>query len=63
MPTPEETIAENLVNSKKVTIGGHSAEQHTLAEQIAAAEYLANQATKANRSLPIRIGYIRKPGA
>lgn len=40
--TPKEIVEHNLAAPKKVQVGNQSVELPTLAEQIAAAEFLAN---------------------
>ena len=53
MTTPSEQIAANALGPKKVSVDGQSVEQHSIQDQIAAQEYLANQkaAKRAHRGL------------
>jgi hypothetical protein len=59
--TPEEIINQNLSAPKKVQVGNQSVESQSLADQIAAAEFLANQATPPHKA--IHIARIRPGGA
>lgn len=59
--TPEEIIEQNLGGPKKVQIGNESVEQNALPEQIAAAEFLANQT--ANPRAAIQVIKLRSGGA
>lgn len=64
MPTPEEIIEANLADGiKKVQIGNQAVEQHSIADQIAAAEFLANQQAASRTRQPIRVGRFTPGGA
>lgn len=43
MATPEETIAANLVKPKMGTVDGQTFQQHSIPDQIAAAQFLSNK--------------------
>lgn len=62
-PTNEEKILENALAPKRVTGDTGSAEQHPIADQIAAAQYAAAQTNARRRGFPIKICKIVPPGA
>lgn len=54
MSTPEkEHIQQNLAAPKKVQVGNTVVEAQTLADQIAAAEFLANQRAKPHKAITL----------
>lgn len=55
-------IETNAQKPRSVTIDGNNAQQHSLPEQIAADEYLANKQNNARSTLPIRFAKL-KPGS
>lgn len=67
MATPDETVEANLANPARVRIANQEVEQHSLADQIAAAKYLAESsnataaATQAHFGL--RFTKLVPPGA
>ena len=66
MPTPEEladTIAENATKPAQASQDGRSAAQHSLKDQIAAAQYLADREAAQRTSQPFRTFNTRPPGA
>lgn len=58
--TPQEIIEQSAAAPKKVQVGSQSVEAQTLADQIAAAEFLANQ--QATRKGAIQLIKLRPGG-
>lgn len=58
-----EQIETNAAQPKKVTIQGNSAEQHSLPDQIAVDEYLANKAAAKSSNRGLLRTKISYPGA
>lgn len=63
MSFDENTIAENAEGPAEAEDDAGRVKQHSLPDQIAADAYIAKKTAAASRSLPIRIGRIRPPGA
>jgi len=64
MSTNTDTVATNLASPAKVTADGVSAEQHKLADQVAAAKALdANTGADLPKHRGIRFNKVRPPGS
>lgn len=63
MSFDENTIAENAEGPAEAEDDAGRVKQHKLTDQITADVYLAKKTAASSRSLPIRIGRIRPPGA
>jgi len=60
---PDETLAKQALQPQSVAVPGLSVTRHSLSDQIELDKYLARKRAAASRSLPIRIGKLRPPGA
>lgn len=58
-----DAIEQNALGPKRVQVGNQSVEQQSLADQIAAAEFLQNQQARSGTAVPIRFAKIRPGGA
>ncbi len=61
--TPEDAVTQASLGPKKVSIGGETAEQFTMQELIAAAEYAAKQARTVKPAFGLRMTKLVPPGA
>ena len=43
MPTPEETIAANLIEPKEATVDGQTFKQHSIPDMIKGAQFLSSK--------------------
>jgi len=60
--TITEEIEDNATGPKKVTIGGESAEAHSLLDQIEADKYLASKRANASTNRGLNLRKIAPPG-
>jgi len=63
MATPTETIQTNLESPKKAAGDGIVVEQHSLADQIAAARHIASAGAATRTGFPCRRMLAKPPGA
>lgn len=62
-PELDNTIQQNAAGPKRASSDSVSVEQHSLADQIAADQYLQSKKATRRRGLPIKLVKLSPPGA